>query len=147
MKTIRPQIFWKKNGFEKINFEKYYFRKKEETERKEEEEKLAKLKEEKAASEAAKEKEKENSNKAEVKTEKKSDEPMETEDIGELDEADLQLPNGTHFFAKDRRFWTFSAELFRILGHILLQLNVQAHWTLRIFFSKDADIFRLFQQG
>merc|ERR1712051_386719 len=48
-------------------------RKKEETERKEEEEKLAKVKE------------KENSNKAEVKTEKKSDEPMETEDIGELD--------------------------------------------------------------
>ena len=35
---------------------------------------------------------------AEVKTEKKSDEPMETEDIGELDEADLQLPNGTCFF-------------------------------------------------
>jgi type IV secretory pathway VirB10-like protein len=75
-----------------------FFRKKEETERKEEEEKLAKLKEEKAAIEAAKEKEKENSNKAEVKTEKKSDEPMETEDIGELDEADLQLPNGTLIF-------------------------------------------------
>ena len=84
--------------FAKINFEKYYFRKKEETERKEEEEKLAKLKEEKAAIEAAKEKEKENSNKAEVKTEKKSDEPMETEDIGELDEADLQLPNGRLIF-------------------------------------------------
>merc|ERR1712008_61801 len=68
-------------------------RAKEEKERQEEEEKLAKLKEEKAAIEAAKEKEKENSNKAEVKTEKKSDEPMETEDIGELYEADLQLPN------------------------------------------------------
>ena len=66
------------------------------------------MKEEKAASEAAKEKEKENSNKAEVKTEKKSDEPMETEDIGELDEADLQLPNGKlNFFVQELMFRDF----------------------------------------
>ena len=56
-------------------------RAKEEKERQEEEEKLAKLKEEKAAIEAAKEKEKENSSKADsIKTEKKSEDTMETED-------------------------------------------------------------------
>jgi hypothetical protein len=33
---------------------------------------------------------------------------METEDIGELDEADLQLPNGTlNFFVQKLMFWDF----------------------------------------
>ena len=40
---------------------------------------------------------------------------METEDIGELDEADLQLPNGTLIFL--RKNWCFGtslAEVFEI---------------------------------